>query len=172
MDYCNSLFGSLTDFDLRRLQQVQNSLCMVLTHPSKFSYITPQFKNLHWLSVRYRVQFKIGLITYKILSQGQPAYLSELIHPTPLPEIQYVTAPIKFLHIRTFDCRVQKSNKHSLNSFSHNSPVFWNFSPFQIRNSSSVTSFRKHLKTRLFNSSFHTAPFRTSTILMINILVI
>ena len=26
-------------------------------------------------------QFKIGLITYKILNQGQPVYLRELIHP-------------------------------------------------------------------------------------------
>ena len=36
LDYCNSLFLSLTDFDLRRLQLVQNSLCRVVTHSSKF----------------------------------------------------------------------------------------------------------------------------------------
>ena len=29
LDYCNSLFFSLTDFELRRLQLVQNSLCRV-----------------------------------------------------------------------------------------------------------------------------------------------
>ena len=82
LDYCNSLFLSLTDFELRRLQLVQNSLCRVVTRSSKFSHITPQLKKLHWLPVRYRVQFKIGLITYKILNQGQPVYLRELIHPT------------------------------------------------------------------------------------------
>ena len=37
--------------------------------------------NSIWLPVKYRVQFKIGLITYKILNQGQPVYLRELIHP-------------------------------------------------------------------------------------------
>ena len=31
LDYCNSLFVSLTDFELRRLQWVQNSLCKVVT---------------------------------------------------------------------------------------------------------------------------------------------
>ena len=56
---------------------IQKSLCRVVTHSSKFSHVTPQLKKLHWLPVRYRVQFKIGLITYKILNQGQP----ELIHP-------------------------------------------------------------------------------------------
>ena len=74
LDYCNSLFLSLTDFELRRLQLVQNSLCRVVTRSSKCSHITPQLKNLHWLPVRYRVQFKIGLITYKILNQGHPVY--------------------------------------------------------------------------------------------------
>ena len=80
LDYCNSLFLSLTDFELRRLQLVQNSFCRVVTHSSKFSHITPQLKKLHWLPVRYRVQFKIGVITYKILNQGQPVYVRELIH--------------------------------------------------------------------------------------------
>ena len=44
-DYCNFLFLSLTDFELRRLQLVQNSLCRVVTGSSKFSCITPQLKN-------------------------------------------------------------------------------------------------------------------------------
>ena len=44
LDYCNSLFLSLTDFELRRLQLVQNSLCRVVTRSSKFSHITPQLK--------------------------------------------------------------------------------------------------------------------------------
>ena len=81
LDYYNSLFLSLTDFELRRLQLVQISLCRVVARSSKFCHITPQLKKLHWLPVRYRVQFKIGLITYKILNQGQPVYLRELIHP-------------------------------------------------------------------------------------------
>ena len=45
LDYCNSLFLSLTDFELRRLQLVQNSLCKVVTWSSKYSHITPQLKN-------------------------------------------------------------------------------------------------------------------------------
>ena len=81
LDHCNSLFLSLTDFELRRLQLVQNLWCRIVTRSSKFSHITPQLKKLHWLPVRYRVQFKIGLITYKILNQGQPVYLRELMHP-------------------------------------------------------------------------------------------
>ena len=45
LDYSNSLFLSLIDFELRRLQIVQNSLCRVVARSSKFSHITPQLKN-------------------------------------------------------------------------------------------------------------------------------
>ena len=157
LDYCNSLFLSLTDFELRRLQLVQNSLCRVVTRSSKFSHITPQLKKLHWLPVRYRVQFKIGLITYKILTQGQPVYLRDLIHPyTSFRNTRRSTPKLKFLQTPTFDRIVHKSSKDFSNSFSHYDPGLWNSFPLHVRNSLSVASFRKHLKTHLFSSSFPT----------------
>ena len=130
LDYCNSLFLSLTGFELRRLQLVQNSLCRVVTRSSKFSHIIPQLKKFHWLTVRYRVQFKIGLITYKILNQGQPVYLRELIHPyTSSRNTRRSTPILKFLHTPTFDRRVHKSVKHFSNSFSHYDQFFGTLSP-------------------------------------------
>ena len=157
LDYCNSLFLSLTDSEVRRLQLVQNSLCRVVTQSSKYCHITPQLKKLHWLPIKYRIQFKIGLITYKALNQGEPVYLRELIHPyTSSRNTSRSTPKLKFLHTPTFDRKVHKSVKHFSNSFSHYAPALWNSFPFQIRNSPSVTSFRKHLKTHLFNSSFPT----------------
>ena len=157
LDYSNSLFVSLTDFELRRLQLVQNSLCRVVTSSSKFSHITPQLKKLHWFPVRYKVQFKIGIITYKILNKVKPVYRRELIHPyTSFRNTRRSTPKLKFLHTPTFDCRVHRSIRHFSNSFNHYAPVLWNSFPFQIRHSPSVASFRKHLKTHLFNPSFPT----------------
>ena len=157
LDYCNSLFLSLTDFELRRLQLVQNSLCRVVTWSSKYSHITPQLKKLHWLPIKYRIQFKTGLIAYKILNEGQPVYLRELIHPyTSSRNTRQSTPKLKFLHTPTFNRKVHKSVKLFSNSFSHYAPFLWNSFPFQIRNSHSVASFRKYLKILLFNSSFPT----------------
>ena len=118
LDYCNSLFLSLTDFELRRLQLVQNSLCRVVTRSSKYSHITPQLKKLHWLPVKYRIQFKIGLITYKILNQGQPVYLRELIHSyTSSRNTRRSTPKLKFLHTSTFNRKVHKSVKQFFQLF-------------------------------------------------------
>ena len=117
----------------------------------------PSNKKLHWLPVRCRVKFKIGLITYKILNQGQPVYLRELIHPySSSRNTRRSTPKLKFLQTPTFDRRVHKSIKHFSNSFSHYAPSLWNSFPFHVRNSPSVASFRKHLKTHLFSSSFPT----------------
>ena len=160
LDYCNSFFLSLTYFELRRLQRVQNSLCRIVTRFSKFSHITPQLKKLHWLPVRYRVQFKIGLITYIILNQGQPVYLRELVHPySSSRNTRRGTPKFKFLQTPTFDRRVHKPIKHFSNSFSHYAPSLWNSFPFHVRNGPSIASFRKHLKTHLFSSSFPTYSF-------------
>ena len=157
LEYCNSLFLLLPNFELRRLQLVQNSLCRAVTHSSKYSHITPQLKKLHWLPVKYRIQFKISLITYKILKQGQPVYLRELIHPyTSSRNTRQSDPKLRFLHTPNFDRNVHKLIKHFSNSFSHYAPFLWNSFPFQIRNSPSVASFRKHLKTNIFNSSFPT----------------
>ena len=81
IDYCNSLFASLTLSELKRLQGVQNSLCRVVTRSSRYTHATPNLEKLHWLPVKYRVLFKIGLITYKVLKYGQPVYLKDKLHP-------------------------------------------------------------------------------------------
>ena len=118
LDYCNSLFLSLTDFELRRFEFVQNSLCRIVTRSSKYSHITPQLKKLHWLPVKHRIQFKTGLITYKILNQGQPVYVRELIHPcTSSGNTEQSTPKLKFLHTSTFDHKVHKSIKHFFQFF-------------------------------------------------------
>ena len=149
LDYCNSLFLSLTDFELRRLQLVQNSLCRVVTRSSTYSHIIPQLKKLHWLPVKYRVQFKIGLITYKILNKGQPVYLRELIHPYTSSRNTRRSAPnLKFLHTPTFARKVHKSIKHFSNSFSPYAPVLWNSFPFQIINSALSSIFGEDTATQ------------------------
>ena len=38
IDYCNSLFASLTLSELKRLQGVQNSLCRVVTRSSRYTH--------------------------------------------------------------------------------------------------------------------------------------
>ena len=52
LDYCNSLFRSLSSSNATRLQYVQNALARFVTDASKFTHITSSLKTLHWLPIR------------------------------------------------------------------------------------------------------------------------
>ena len=39
--------------------------------------------NLHWLPMKYRINFKIATLTYKILVSGRPGYLIKCLSTYP-----------------------------------------------------------------------------------------
>ena len=64
---------------IRKLQRVQNNAARVITLTKKYDHITPVLKELHWLPVRKRIEFKILLLAYKCLHGTAPSYLRELL---------------------------------------------------------------------------------------------
>jgi len=48
LDYCNCLYHNLPNFQLNRLQQIQNSLARAVVKAPKSIHITPILKSLHW----------------------------------------------------------------------------------------------------------------------------
>ena len=49
----------------------------------KHCHITPLLQQLHWLPIRLRIEFKILLITFKVLQGSAPKYLIDLISVLP-----------------------------------------------------------------------------------------
>ena len=45
LDYCNSLFRSLSKFNLRKLQCIQNSTARIVSNTSRYTSITPCLRN-------------------------------------------------------------------------------------------------------------------------------
>ena len=76
LDYCNSLFRSLSSRNATRLQYVQNALARFVTGASKYTHITSTLRTLHWLPVRQRIIFKTLVLVYKYLTTGQPKYFA------------------------------------------------------------------------------------------------
>ena len=75
LDYCNSLYCGLPIREVSKLQRVQNRLARIVTKSRPFARSTPLLRSLHWLPVEFRIQFKIGLLTFKTLAHVQPDYL-------------------------------------------------------------------------------------------------
>ena len=76
LDYCNSLFRSLSKFNLHRLQSIQNSAARIVTNSSKYTRITPVLRKLHWLPVQFRSEFKLATLVYKFIHTGFPKYFA------------------------------------------------------------------------------------------------
>ena len=56
----------------------------LICNESKLCHITPLLVDLHWLPVKFRIEFKNLLIVFKIFKGLAPSYLSFLITPKPV----------------------------------------------------------------------------------------
>ena len=68
LDYCNSLYANAPVAQMRGLQMIINMAALVLSERRRFDPITDFIKReLHWLSVIERVQFKIFTMIFKAI---------------------------------------------------------------------------------------------------------
>ena len=65
LDYCNSILYGLPHNSLYRLQKIQNTAARILARVPRFSHISATLFDLHWLPIRYRITFKICILTYQ-----------------------------------------------------------------------------------------------------------
>ena len=76
--YFHSLFG-LPSVNLLKLQRLQNAAARLISNVPRYSHVTPVLCSLHWLPVKFRIDFKILLFTFKAIYGHAPGYLIDLI---------------------------------------------------------------------------------------------
>jgi len=71
----NSLMYGVADGLMQRLQAVQNAAAGLVTGTRRRDHITPVLRQLHWLPVRQRVNFKLAVLVFKALHGLALCYL-------------------------------------------------------------------------------------------------
>jgi len=153
LDYCNSPLYGLPKYQLSKLQRVMNANSHLVYCAPKLCHITPLLRELHWLPVFYRIEYKIILLTFKVLHGVAPAYLRHLISVL-LPSRYNLRCNDDSAVLLTFPT-IRTKKTLANRSFSCAAPRLWNLLPTTIRSISSLDILKIRLKTFLFNRAFN-----------------
>ena len=155
IDYGNMGLVSLPKVATQSIQSIINTTARLITGVRKYDHITPVLKELHWLKIDGRIEYKIALQMHKCLSNEGPAYLTrDLVPVANLPEKQRLKSAKSKNVFPNKHKNKHKLKSLGLKSFSVSGPKLWNNLPNSLKSSSSTKSFCRSLKTYLFNKSF------------------
>jgi len=125
-------------------QSVQNNLAYVVCSCSRLTPPEPLLRNLHWLPVRQRIDYKLANFCYLAVSRHQPVYLAHLISSYNQSRL-----------LRSSTQSLLSVPPHNIDiaacRFSDAAPRLWNSLPLSCRTAPSINVFKIRTKTFLFS---------------------
>ena len=137
LDYTNSILFGLKASCFSKLQRVQNYAArLVCGFPSRLMPTSSLLLNLHWLSIKQRICFKLLLLVHKFFIGLAPQYFREMLLIKCEKE--------RLLHLKFMNTASGKR------SFEYTSCRLWNRLPREIRMLNDSGQFKSNIKTVLF----------------------
>jgi len=151
VDYCNSVLVGISGNLIRQLQSVMNAAARLVFSAKSSDHITPLLRELHWLKVPERIQFRLGVLFYRCLHNTAPAYLAE-----SLQLVRDVHARRRLRSAESMKLIVPATHCSTLGdrAFPVSAARTWNALPSSVRAAPSLATFRQKLKQTLFLQSF------------------
>ena len=75
LDYANSVLFDTSAKNLARLHRIQSTLAGIIIIQRGWISISKTLSDLHWLPMKFWVDFKVATLTFKVLKSGEPGYL-------------------------------------------------------------------------------------------------
>jgi len=150
IDCCNSVLVGLPWSTIAPLQRVcterGRSIGDGTVALSARDHVGPALRELHWLPLAHRIKFKVALLMYLYLAHNRLSLLSISEMSAALSCIGNCVIPAAATITVT-----RTRTKFGDRAFSVAGPVIWNSIPESIRAVDNVHTFKRLLKTHLFN---------------------
>ena len=134
---------SLSDGLFREIQSIQNAAARLVTGTRQCDHITPVLRQLHWLPVRRRVDYKVACLVHQSLVGQTPAYLAEAIRLVTHTDRRPLHQPLS---------GHASHNSFGDRSFSAAGPRVWSSFPPHLRQDMNFARFQHKLETFMFGS--------------------
>ena len=148
LDYGNAILYGISDRHMHRLEMVQRSAARIVRQIRRGDRqsMTTILRQLHWLPVRKRIDFKLLVLVHRAIYNGTPEYLAALLRrhtpPRSLRSAGGLLLEVPRVNLERFGRR----------AFACAGPTPWNKLPRNIRDNSNITQFKMQLKTLLFST--------------------
>lgn len=148
LDYCISIHAGLPATTIWRLQRVLHAAARLVYGSSRYDHVSPLLSELEWLSIKDRIDMRLGILAYLCQYDMAPTYLSqELVAASSIPGRRNLRSASQGL------LAVPQVRRPTLGgrSFGFNATRVWNKLPISLTSAASVSVFKKRLKSFLLS---------------------
>ena len=131
LDYYNSLLYCLPECVIGKLQWVQNIAAKLLLNLGKCDSPRLAMYKLHWLTIRFRSDYKLALLMFKCHKGEAPKYLGDLLS---IDERTGISRSLRSYQedVSIYRIPFTKSKTFADRSFSVAGPRIWNGLPVDL----------------------------------------
>ena len=151
LDYCNALLYGLPASVTNKMQRLQNTCARMITRTRRSDHITPVLIKLHWLPVRRRIEYKMLSHTYRAINRQAPQYLCDML------SLYQPARALRSQSTLTLAVPRARTKTYGDRCFPKAAALLWNSLPASLRDTNSIASFQRGLKTFLFRQEFENA---------------
>ena len=151
LDFGSATLAGLPRQLLDRLQSVMNAAARLVYAARKYDHVTPLLRDLHWLCVPERIDYRLAVLAFRCQHGLAPGYLSVDIHRVADDESRR-----RLRSASTSKLHVPKTKNKTIGdrAFPVAAARVWNSLSPALAQASSLTSFKRGLKTELFARSY------------------
>jgi len=150
LDYCNSVLVGLPASTLAPLQRVLHAAARLVNDLKTSDHVTSTLVDLHWMHIKQRVDYKLCCHVHNVSIGHVPAYLSDML--TACADVP------SFSRLRTSssgDYAIPRTRlKLGERAFAVSAPLAWNKLLRELKKTKCTTTFKRLLKTFLFESAY------------------